>query len=65
MGDMFQKKIDEVFGDMSSVFDIADDILIAGFEEWGKDHDKTLENMLWVCRQVNLKLNKDKCLFKM
>ena len=40
---MFSKKIDELFSDISTVFGISDDILIAGFDEQGKDHDETLE----------------------
>ena len=31
-GDMFQRKIDEIFKDMPNVFGIADDILVAGYE---------------------------------
>ena len=58
---MFQKKIDEHFSTMPNVFSIADGILIAGFREQGKDHDETLDKVL---RQVNSKLNKDKCLFR-
>ena len=34
---------------MPNVFSIADDILIAGFDGQGKDHDETLEKVLWVC----------------
>ena len=34
---MFQKKIDEIFSSMSNVSSIADDILIAGFDEQGKE----------------------------
>ena len=49
---------------MPHVFGIADHSLIAGFDEWGKDHDGTLEKALWVSSQANLKLNKDKCLFR-
>ena len=39
-GDMFQRKIDEIFKELSNVFSIADDILVAGYEADGKDHDK-------------------------
>ena len=46
---------------MSNVFGIADDILIAGFDEWNKDHDEVFEKVWWICRQVNLKLIKGKC----
>ena len=49
---------------MPKVFNIADDILIAGFFKQGKDHSDTLDKVLWVCRQANLKLNKGKCLFR-
>ena len=61
---MFQKKINELFSGMPNVFDIADDILIAGFNEQDNDHDETLGKVLRVCRQANVKLNKDKCLFR-
>ena len=61
---MFQKKTDEIFSCMPNVFDIVDDVLIAGFNEQGKDHDVILEKVLWVCKQAKLKLNKDKCLFR-
>ena len=39
-GDMFQRKVDEIFKDMPNVFGIADDILVAGYEADGKDHDE-------------------------
>ena len=37
---------------------------IAGLNEWGKDHNEMLEKVLHVCRQVNLKFNKEKYLFR-
>ena len=64
VGDMFQKKIGKLFSGMPNVFGVADMILITGFDEWSKDHDKTLEKVLHICRQVNLNLNKDKCPFR-
>ena len=42
---------------------VADDILIAGFSKMGRHHDAILDKGLRICRHVNLKLNKDKCLF--
>ena len=63
VGYMFPKKIGELFSGIQNVFSIADDILIAGFDEQGKDHNTTLDKVLRVCRQANVKLNKDKCLF--
>ena len=43
-------------------FDSNDNILIAGFTEMGRDNDETVVKVLAICRKVNLKLNKDKCL---
>ena len=37
--------------------------LIAGFDEWGKSNVETQKKVLCTCRQVNLRINKDKCLF--
>ena len=42
-GDIFPKKIDKFFSSIPNVFGIADDILIACFDEWDKDHDKMLK----------------------
>ena len=61
---MFQKKRDEIFSSMPNIFSIADYFLIEGFGEQGKGHDETVDKVLQVCRQANLKLHKDKCLFK-
>ena len=38
---------------MPNVFSITDGILIAGFDEQGKDHYEILEKVLWVYRQAN------------
>ena len=64
VGDMFEKKVDKLFNNIPNVFGISNDILIAGFDEEGSDHDKMLKKVLQICRQSNLKLNKDKCLFR-
>ena len=61
---MFQRKIDAIFKEMPNVFEIVDDILVAGYEDDGRDHDKTVQRVLQRCRQVNSKLNKDKCHFR-
>ena len=60
---MFQRKIDKLFNYISNGIGIADDILIAGFDADGKD-DVSLEKLLWRWRQANLKLKKEKCLFR-
>ena len=57
---MFQRKIDELFQGLSNVFGIVYDIIIAGFQDIGRDHDATLNKVLRICRQANSKLNKDK-----
>ena len=58
VGDMFQRKMDELFQGQSNVFGIADNILIAGFDDMGRYHNATLNKMQRVCRWTNLKLNK-------
>ena len=63
-GDMFQRKIDKISEELPNVYGIADDILVVGYEADGKDYDKTLQRMPQICRQVYLKLNKDKCLVR-
>ena len=45
---------------MPNVFNIVYDILVLGYEVDGMDHDETLQRVLLICRQFNLKLNKDK-----
>ena len=61
---MFQQKFNEIFKDLPNVFGIADDILVNGYDSDGKDHDETLQQVLQICRYVNLKLKQDKCHFK-
>ena len=58
--DMFHRRTDQLFQGLLNVFGIADEILIAGFSDLGRDHDATLAKVLRICRKANLKLNKDK-----
>ena len=60
---MFQRDINEIFKDFPNVFGIEDDILVVGYEADG-NHDETLHTVLKTCRQVSLKLNKDKYHFR-
>ena len=60
VGDMFRRKIDEIFKDLPNEFVIADEILVVGYDVDGKDHDDMLQTVLQICKQVNLTLNKDK-----
>ena len=64
VGNMFQRKINEIFNDISNVFGIADDILLIGYDKDEADHNKAVYNVLSQCQNVNLKLNKDKCHFR-
>ena len=50
VGDMFQKKIDELFSGMSNILGIADVTLIVGFDKWGKKHDEMFEKVPLVSR---------------
>ena len=63
-GNMFQQKIDEIFNNMPNVFGTADDIMVVGYDDDGRDHDKTVCKVLQGCSDINLKLNKDKCHFR-
>ena len=45
VGDMFQKKIDELISGMPNVFGIANDNLVAGFDELDRDHDVTVDKV--------------------
>ena len=56
-----KKKIDELFYELPNMFGIADDIFIARSDDMGRDYDATLDKVLRICRQANLKLNKVLC----
>ena len=62
--DMSQCKTDKIFKDLPNAFGIMDDNLVVGYDGDGKDHDKTLWQVLQICWNANLKLNKDKCHFR-
>ena len=61
---MLQHKIDEIFSDIPNVFGIMDDILVAGYDDSGADHDAVVHKVLQRCIEVNLILNKEKCHFR-
>ena len=64
VGNMFQCKINEIFNDMPNIFGIADNSLVMGYDEDGTDHNEAVYNVLRHYKEVNLKLNKDKCHFR-
>ena len=43
---MFQRKIDELFHKLLIIFGIANDILIAGFDNLGRDHNEKVDKVL-------------------
>ena len=49
---------------MPNIFGIIDDILVLGYNEDGVGHDATVHKVLRWCREVSLKLNKDKSYFR-
>ena len=58
--DVFQERVDEIFGDVPGCTDIADDLIIAGWKEDGSDHDATIKNVLERARSSGLRFNDDK-----
>ena len=62
--DVFQRKVDETFGDLPGVTGIADDIVVVGYKEDGSDHDANLRQVLDRARSTGLCLNADKLIVK-
>ena len=59
--DVFQKMVDETFGDIPGVTGIVDYIIIARFKDDGSDHDdENLRAVLERARERNVKFNEDK-----
>ena len=49
---------------MPNAFGILDDTLVIGYDDDGTYHDATVHKVLQRCKEVNLKLNKEKCHFR-
>ena len=62
-GDMFHRKIYKLFQGLPNLISLVDDILSKGFNNMSRNHDAAVNKVLRICKQANLKLNKDKCLF--
>ena len=62
--DVFQRKVDETFGNMPGVTGIADDIIITGFKEDGSDHDANLKAVLERARECSVTFNEEKMVIK-
>ena len=56
---MFQTMMDDLLQGLPNVFVFANDILIAVFDDLGRNYNATLDKVLKICRKSNLKLNKD------
>ena len=46
---MFQEKINEIFKGLPNLFSIVDDIFIVGYDTDGRDHGKTLKQVVQIC----------------
>ena len=60
--EIFQRKLNENLEGLKGVVCVADDILIFAISD--ADHDENIRNLLIRCKEHNIKLNKDKCVFK-
>ena len=63
-GDVFQRKLDQHFGQIEQVIVIADDIMVVGNQPNQRDHDVALTNLLETARKSNIHLNYDKLAYK-
>ena len=53
--DMFQRKIDETFKELPNMFGITGDIVVLAYDDGGRDHNNTVQKVLLICTNVNLK----------
>ena len=63
-GDVFQRKLDQYFGQIEQVIVIADDVMVVGNQPNHRDHDVALTNLLETARKSNIHLNYDKLAYK-
>lgn len=59
--EVFQREMEKHFGAMEGVEIVVDDILVHG--KTLEEHNKRLKTVLEKARSINLKLNKEKCVF--
>ncbi|XP_048587408.1 uncharacterized protein K02A2.6-like [Nematostella vectensis] len=57
--DVFQRKVDETFGDLPGVTGIADDIIIYG--KTRAEHDSNLKAVMQRAHETGIRFNPDKC----
>ena len=64
-GDVFQCKLDEIFGKLTNVMCITNDIMVVGYKEDHSNHDLALTKLLQTGPRKNtVKLNFDKPQYK-
>ena len=59
--DVFQRMVDQTFGDLPGVTGIADDIIVFGHKEDHSDHDENLQRVMERAKQTGIRFNPDKC----
>ena len=62
--DVYQYKVDSHLESIKNCMAIADDIIIFGFRDDGKDHDSTVRQVLDKAKAVGMRFNPSKCQFK-
>ena len=62
--DVFQRKVDETFGEIRGCFGIADDLIVAGWRDDGADHDENLKAVLERARSTGVRFNEDKMVIR-
>ena len=63
-GDVFQHKLDEIFGKLMNVMCIANDIMAVGYKEDHNNHDLALTKLLQTAQKNTVKLNYNKLQYK-
>lgn len=63
-GDIFQQKMDEILDGISNVVNIADDVIVFGYDEDGSDHDQAVEALMKRAKEKNIKFGQAKCKFR-
>ena len=63
-GDVFQRKLNQYFGQIEQVIVIADVVMVVGNQPNHRDHDVALTNLLETARKSNIHLNFDKLAYK-
>ena len=61
--EIFQRKLNQTLEGLDGVVCVADDIVVFGRDE--EDHDKKLRLLLQRCRETGMKLNRNKCEFRL